>query len=60
MPKAIADRIVSESSEPLICRLVSPRIEETLSLCVSDQNPLSEPALAVSDILLELTARLKA
>jgi LysR family nitrogen assimilation transcriptional regulator len=59
MPKAIADRIVSESSEPLICRLVSPRIEETLSLCVSDQNPLSEPALAVRDILLELTARLK-
>ena len=60
MPKAIADRIVSESSEPLICRLVSPRIEETLSLCVSDQNPLSEPALAVRDILLDLTARLKA
>jgi LysR family nitrogen assimilation transcriptional regulator len=59
MPKAIADRIVTESSEPLICRLVSPRIEETLSLCVSDNTPLSEPATAVKDILIELTARLK-
>lgn len=60
MPKAIADRLIAESSEKLICRLVSPRIEETLSLCVSDQTPLSEPAIAVRDILVELTARLKA
>jgi LysR family nitrogen assimilation transcriptional regulator len=59
MPKAIADRLIAESSEKLICRLVSPRIEETLSLCVSDQTPLSEPAVAVKDILVELTARLK-
>jgi len=59
MPKAIADRIVKESSEPLICRLVSPRIEETLSLCTSDQSSLSEPALAVKDILIELTEQLK-
>lgn len=59
MPRAIADRIITESSEPLICRMVSPRIEETLSLCVSDHTPLSEPAAAVKDILIELTARLK-
>lgn len=59
MPKAIADRIVKESSEPLVCRLVSPRIEETLSLCTSDQSSLSEPALAVKDILIELTEQLK-
>lgn len=59
MPKAIADRLIAESNEKLICRLVSPRIEETLSLCVSDQTPLSEPAVAVKDILIELTARLK-
>ncbi len=59
MPKAIAERIVKESNEPLVCRLVSPRIEETLSLCTSDQNSLSEPALAVKDILIELTERLK-
>jgi LysR family nitrogen assimilation transcriptional regulator len=60
MPKAIADRIVTESSAPLICRLVSPRIEEILSLCIAEQNSLSEPALAVKNILLELTARLRA
>lgn len=59
MPKAIADRIVTETNEPLVCRIISPRIEETLSLCVSDQNPLSEPALAVRDILVELTEGLK-
>ncbi|TKT78365.1 nitrogen assimilation transcriptional regulator NAC [Aquamicrobium sp. LC103] len=59
MPKAVADRIVTEASEPLICRVVSPRIDETLSLCVSDQTPLPEPAVAVKEILLELTARLK-
>ncbi|ADY67037.1 MULTISPECIES: nitrogen assimilation transcriptional regulator NAC [Rhizobium/Agrobacterium group] len=59
MPKAIANRIVSETSEPLICRLLSPRIEETLSLCMSDQNSLSEPAFAVKDILVELTEKLK-
>lgn len=59
MPKAIADRIVSETGEPLVCRLLSPRIEETLSLCTSDQNSLSEPAFAVKDILVELTEKLK-
>jgi LysR family nitrogen assimilation transcriptional regulator len=59
MPKAIADRLMSESTEPLVRRVVSPRIEETLSLCVSDQMPLSEPAQAVSDILKELARRLQ-
>lgn len=60
MPKAIADRLMSESREPLICRLISPRLEETLSLCVSDQTRLSEPASAVKDILIELASRLQA
>jgi LysR family nitrogen assimilation transcriptional regulator len=59
MPKAIADRIITESGEPLVCRIVSPHIEETLSLCVSDSTSLSEPALAVKVILMELTERLK-
>ncbi|MFC0805280.1 nitrogen assimilation transcriptional regulator NAC [Ensifer sp. P24N7] len=59
MPRAIAERIVAESSEPLVSRVVAPKIEETLSLCVSDQSELSEPALAVRSILMELTARLK-
>lgn len=59
MPRAIAERLVAESAEPLVSRVVTPRIEETLSLCVSDQSELSEPALAVRSILMELTARLK-
>lgn len=59
MPRAIAERLVAESAEPVVSRVVTPRIEETLSLCVSDQSELSEPALAVRSILMELTARLK-
>lgn len=59
-PKAIAQRIVRESSEDLIVRQISsPMIEETLSFCVSDSTPLSEPALAVKEILLELAETLK-
>jgi len=34
-------------------------IEETLSFCVSDNTPLSEPALAVKEILLQLAETLK-
>lgn len=60
MPKAIAERILSESSEPLVLRALTPKIEETLSLCVSDQSELSAPASAVKAILLELTNNLKA
>lgn len=59
MPRAIAERIKVESSDTLIMRSITPKIEETLSLCVSDQSEMSEPALAVKSILLELTARLK-
>ena len=59
MPRAIAERIGAETPDPIVSRVVTPRIEETLSLCVSDQSELSEPALAVRSILMELTARLK-
>ncbi len=60
MPKAVAQRIVTESREKLIVRHISsPMIEETLSFCVSDSTPLSEPALAVKEILLQLTETLK-
>ncbi|WP_431323837.1 nitrogen assimilation transcriptional regulator NAC [Rhizobium sp. YTU87027] len=59
MPRAIVERIVAESSEPLVSCMIAPKIEETLSLCVSDQSELSEPALAVRSILMDLTARLK-
>ncbi|MFB9949032.1 LysR substrate-binding domain-containing protein [Rhizobium puerariae] len=60
MPKAIAERIVAESAQEIVVRqIASPTIEETLSLCISDSTPLSEPALAVKDILVKLTETLK-
>jgi hypothetical protein len=37
-----------------LCRFVSPAIEVPLALCVSDHQPLSEPAQAVKAIVLEL------
>ncbi|PWC21881.1 nitrogen assimilation transcriptional regulator [Brenneria roseae subsp. roseae] len=58
MPRAIADRIQSESPDVIIRSIASPVIEETLSLCVSDLSPLSEPATAVRDLLMELTSSL--
>jgi len=40
------------------CRIVEPVIEAPLALCQSDHLPLSEPAQAVKDIVLELVADL--
>lgn len=37
-------------------RIVEPELELTVSICVSEHQPLSEPALAVHGILLELIA----
>ncbi|MBF2714400.1 nitrogen assimilation transcriptional regulator NAC [Agrobacterium vitis] len=59
MPKAVADRITAEASSQIICRTLSPQIEETLSLCVSEHAQLSDSAAAVRDILLRLTRQLK-
>ena len=42
------------------CRIVEPVIEAPLALCQSDHLPLSEPAQAVKEILLELVAALPA
>ena len=39
-------------------RIVEPVIEAPLALCQSDHLPLSEPAEAIKDILLELAADL--
>jgi LysR family nitrogen assimilation transcriptional regulator len=39
-------------------RIVDPPIEGPLALCQSDHLPLSEPARAVKEILLELVAEL--
>ncbi|AYD03748.1 nitrogen assimilation transcriptional regulator NAC [Neorhizobium sp. NCHU2750] len=60
MPKAVAERIVAEASQEIVVRPInSPVIEETLSLCLSDSAPLSEPALAIRDLLLEVAATLQ-
>ena len=58
MPKAIAERIQSESRDVVIRSIEGPEISETLSLCISDRTPLSEPAAAVRELLLELTLKM--
>lgn len=58
MPKAIAERIQSESRDVVIRSISGPTISQTLSLCVSDRTPLSEPAAAVRELLIELTQSL--
>ncbi|NTI25152.1 nitrogen assimilation transcriptional regulator [Rhizobium rhizogenes] len=40
--------------------LVRPVIEATVSLCISDHLPLSEPALAARSVLLEIVGKLMA
>ena len=39
-------------------RIVDPVIEAPLALCQSDHLPLSEPAQAVRDVLMELVGEL--
>lgn len=51
-------RVVAESGDVVQCRIVSPVIKIPLSVCLSDHLPLSEPAAAVKDILLELAGDL--
>lgn len=49
-----AARMVGAACNARQCRIVAPVIEAPLSLCLSDHLPLSEPAVAVKEILLEL------
>jgi LysR family nitrogen assimilation transcriptional regulator len=55
LPESMARQIVV-SCDAWMCRIVEPVIEAPLALCQSDHLPLSEPAQAVHDILLELIA----
>ena len=50
--------MVASSANAWQCRIVDPTIEAPLALCQSDHLPLSEPAQAVKEILLELVAAL--
>ena len=38
----------------MIRAISSPTIEETVSVCVSDQLPLSEAAVAIRNVLLDI------
>ena len=53
-----AARVVAESIQATLCRIVNPMIEVPLELCQSDPLPLSEPAQAVKAIVLELVETL--
>jgi LysR family nitrogen assimilation transcriptional regulator len=57
LPESMA-REMAASSSAWLSRIVEPAIEAPLALCQSDHLPLSEPAQAVKDILLELVGDL--
>jgi LysR family nitrogen assimilation transcriptional regulator len=57
LPESMA-RQIAHSCKAWLSRIVDPEIEAPLALCQSDNLPLSEPASAIRDILLELIAGL--
>jgi LysR family nitrogen assimilation transcriptional regulator len=57
LPESMAQQIVA-SCNAWMSQIVAPEIEAPLALCQSDHLPLSEPAQAIRDILLELVATL--
>lgn len=56
-PASLARELVVEC-DAWQARIVEPAIEAPLALCQSDHLPLSEPAQAVKEILLELVAEI--
>jgi LysR family nitrogen assimilation transcriptional regulator len=57
LPESMARQIAS-SCDAWQSRIIDPIIEAPLALCQSDHLPLSEPAQAIKEILLELVAGL--
>jgi LysR family nitrogen assimilation transcriptional regulator len=55
LPESMA-RQIAASCNAWQCRIIDPVIEAPLALCQSDHLPLSEPAQAIKEILLELVA----
>jgi LysR family nitrogen assimilation transcriptional regulator len=51
-----AARAILDVRNLVVRRIVDPAIQVKLSLCTSDHQPLSEPALAVHDLFHELIA----
>jgi LysR family nitrogen assimilation transcriptional regulator len=58
LPESMA-REIAASCNAWLSRIVEPGIEAPLALCLSDHLPLSEPAHAIKDILLELVGGLQ-
>jgi LysR family nitrogen assimilation transcriptional regulator len=56
LPASVASALSFAGVE--VRRLVRPAIEATVSLCVSDHLPLSEPALATRSVLLTVVEKL--
>lgn len=54
LPWSVASVIVEQSTNVAARRIVSPSIQVRVSMCTSQQFPLSEPAVAVRDALAEL------
>src|SRR4051812_17779788 len=57
LPESMARAVVA-GSPAWMSYIVEPKIEAPLALCQSDHLPLSEPAQAVKDILLQLVGEL--
>ncbi|SHN06986.1 nitrogen assimilation transcriptional regulator NAC [Roseibium suaedae] len=58
VPYAVAQRIMGENSPVAVRKITNPAIGEALSLCTAEHSPLSEPAVAIKELLLELTGTL--
>ena len=54
LPWSSAHAIFSGHDDVVVKRITKPSMQVKVSICTSDQLPLSEPAKAVSDILAEL------
>lgn len=54
LPWSVASVVVERSPNLIARRIVSPSIQVKVSMCTSQQFPLSEPAIAVRDVLAEL------
>ncbi len=57
LPRSMA-REIAASCDAWQARIVEPPIEAPLALCQSDHLPLSEPARAIREVLLEVVAAL--
>ncbi|MEQ1806133.1 MAG: LysR substrate-binding domain-containing protein [Burkholderiaceae bacterium] len=53
LPWALASTFLG-ARRPVVRRVVAPTLETTVSLCLSESTPMSDPALAVREILVTL------